>query len=311
LLQDNCMTRSCRYMLSLLLLAAMLSAQSATAQSPPQGEERNWQLGIALGKGQRSNPLVGGENIDIHYVIDFSWYGDHFFFDNGDLGYTLWTARNMSVGAILTLNNERNYYNYLTGHQFGLNSIIDSGFGIASGPSLLPDGATESKPAPGDDHYSDAAVYRNQHTDLAERNAALNGGFEFLLISPYGDIQAQVLRDVSGTHDGQEAWLSWSHPWYTRNGELALTVGLEWKSSQLVGYYYGVQPDESFAGRPIYDGDSGTNGYVRLAGRYNLGEHWSWVGMVEREFLSSAITQSPIVTDNAVTTFFSGFFYNF
>lgn len=305
------MTCSCRSKLPLLLLAAMLCAQGAAAQSPAQGDERSWQLGIALGNGQRSNPLVGGEDIDINYVIDFSWYGDHFFFDNGDLGYTLWTTRNMSVGAILTLNNERNYYNYLTGQQFGLNSIIDSGLGIASGPSLLPDAGDLNKPPIGDDHYSEAALSRNHHTSLAERDAALNGGFEFLLISPYGDIQAQVLRDVSGTHDGEEAWLSWSHPCYTRNAELALTVGLEWKSRQLVGYYYGVQSDESFTGRPTYEGESGTNGYVRLAGRYNLSEHWSWVGMVEREFLSDAITQSPIVTDNAVTTLFSGFSYNF
>lgn len=297
---------------TLLLSTLMLTAGDAAAQSSAQGDERSWQLGIALGQGQRTNPLVGGEDIDIHYVVDFSWYGERLFFDNGDLGYTLWAAHNMSVSSILTLNNERNFYNYLTGQQFGLNSIIDSGLGIASGPSLLPDGNNEPiKPPPLEDHDSDEAIYRNRQTDLADRDAALNGGFEFLLISPYGDIQAQVLSDVSSTHDGQEAWLSWSHPWYTRNAELALTIGLEWKSRQLVGYYYGVRPDESFVGRPAHEGGSGTNGYVRLAGRYNLGEHWTWVSMAEREFLSSAITQSPIVTTNAVTTFFTGFFYSF
>jgi outer membrane protein len=302
-----------------LLLAILFGVHTASAQSaaqssvqgPTQADDRSWQLAIALGQGQRSNPLVGGENIDINYVIDFSWYGERFFFDNGDLGYTLWGTHNLSINTLVTLNNERNYYNYLTGQQFGLDSIIDNGFGMISGGSIasgLPD--TGIKPA-GDDHNSAEAIDRNQHTELAARDAALNGGFELLFISPYGDVQAQVLSDVSSTHDGQEAWLSWSYPWYTRNTELALTVGMEWKSRQLVGYYYGVQPDEAFVGRPAYQGDSGTNGYVRLAGRYQLGEHWMWASMVEREFLSSAITSSPIVDDDAVTTFFTGLFYNF
>lgn len=295
----------------LLLLSGCLLALPAFSQQPPA--ERSWQLGVALGQGRRDNPLVGGDDIDIYYVVDFSWYGDRLFFDNGDLGYTLFTAHNLSFSALLTLNNERNYYNYLTGQQFGLDSVIDKSFGIASGPNPgfgLPEVPDSNNPGV-DTNTTPEAIHRNAHTELADRDSALNSGFEFLYISPLGDIQAQLLSDVSGTHDGQEAWLSWSHPWYTRNTELALTLGMEWKSQQLVGYYFGVQPDEAFVGRPEYDGAAGTNTFIRLAGRYNLGQRWTVVGMVEREFLSSAISASPIVNANEVDTFFTGLFYNF
>src|SRR5687767_12719128 len=53
-----------------------------------QSSDRGWDLGIAVGAGERSNPLVNGEDIDINAVVDFTWTGRKFFFDNGDFGYT-------------------------------------------------------------------------------------------------------------------------------------------------------------------------------------------------------------------------------
>jgi outer membrane protein len=299
-------------------LMMLCTALPGFALAQDREGERNWNLGIALGQGQRENPLLSGDDIDIHYVIDFSWYGERFFFDNGDLGYLLLAESNYSLSAIATYNNERNYYNYLDGQEFGLRNLISTGLGGNKGglgTSLAPEGnGTDSgknntvEVAPG---YSVDSTYLNENTELADRKFAVNGGLEFLYISPYGDVQAQVLTDISSTHDGQEAWLSWSKPWFTRNSEVSLTLGVEWKSQNLVGYYYGVRPEEAFPGRDIYEGGSGSNSFVRLAGRYSLTDHWTLVGMVEREFLSSAIKASPIVTSSAVDTFFTGLFYQF
>jgi outer membrane protein len=155
------------------------------------------------------------------------------------------------------------------------------------------------------------ADFLNQNTELPDRDFALQSGIEFLYISPWGDIQAQVLSDVSSTHNGQEAWLSWSRPWYMANSELSLTLGLEWKSANLASYYYGVRPEEAFVGRDEYAAGAGTNTFIRLAARHNFSSHWNLVAMVEREFLSSAISDSPIVNSHAVNTFFTGLFYQF
>jgi outer membrane protein len=153
--------------------------------------------------------------------------------------------------------------------------------------------------------------YVNLNTELPDRDFALNSGLEFLYISPWGDIQAQALTDVSDTHNGQEAWLSWSHPWYTYSNEFTLTLGAEWKSSKLVSYYYGVRPEEAFPGRDFYEGGSGTNGFIRFAARHAFSRHLHLVGMVEREFLSSAISKSPVVDASQVDTFFAGLLYQF
>jgi MipA family protein len=285
-----------------------------------QDGERNWDLGLAVGAGERSNPLINGEDIDINAVVDFTWTGKKFFFDNGDFGYTFRERQSYSLSVVATFNNERNYYNYLTGQKLGLDSIIRSDFTLyspkfkssgeeTSGPRIqLTEENKNTNPTLPDEFTTD---FLNRNTALPDRDFAVNSGFEFLYISPLGDIQAQVLSDVSSTHNGQEAWLSWSHPWYTAQSELNLTFGFEWKSANLVNYYYGVRPEESFPGRDAYAAGSGTNSFIRLAARHSFSAHWNLVAMVEREFLSSAIYQSSIVSDHAVDTFFTGLFYQF
>jgi outer membrane protein len=312
-------------------LALALVATFGSSMATAQDDERSWNLAFALGYGERSNPLVNGDTIDINAVIDFSWYGERFFFDNGDFGFTLHEARNYSFNLVATVNNERNFYNYLTGRTFGLDSIGDR-FGMmgGTGPTLSPVppgmegewGNTSSFDPTDYDREKEflesmglpadtSTEFVNQNAELADRDFALNSGIEFLYISPWGDVQAQIVSDVSGRHKGQEAWLSWSHPWYTLRNEFTLTLGAEWKSSDLISYYYGVRPGEDFPGRPAYTSGSGTNGFIRFAARHALSKHWHLVGMVEREFLSSAISNSPIVDETRVDTFFAGLYFTF
>lgn len=303
-------TRSLAGLLCLCLAVPLAHAQDDDG-------ERAWQLGLALGYGERDNPLVSGEHIDINAVVDFSWYGERFFFDNGDLGFTLREESTWALSLIGTFNNERQFYSYLTGKTFGLDSILDNRFGLTGEAGQPPRGEDGGGRDPaillpgGVDPSTLDPDYLNASTELPDRDFAFNGGLEFLYISPMGDVQAQLLSDLSSTHEGQEAWLSWSKPWYTPNSEFTLTLGLEWKSDSLVKYYYGVRQDESFTGRPEYLGAAGTNRFVRFAARHRLGRHLSLVGMVEREFLSNAISDSPIVDRSDVDTFFAGLYYQF
>lgn len=298
-----------------LLLLGLVASLPVHAQDDEE-TERAWHLGLALGYGERGNPLLKGETIDIHAVIDFSWYGERFFFDNGDLGYTLREHATWSLSLIGTVNNERHYYSYLTGNNFGLESILDNRFGFidsAGRPEKGQDGPaspTLALPA-GLPAQALEPPGLNAHTELPDRDFAFNSGLELLYISPLGDVQAQLLSDLSSTHNGQEAWLSWSKPWYTPLSEFTLTLGLEWKSSNLVDYYYGVRPEEAFSGRPQYAAGAGANHFIRFAARHRLGSQLSLVGMVEREFLSSAISNSPIVDKADVDTFFAGLYYQF
>ena len=294
----------------------MLCGTPSAAQETEQNE-RSWNLGIAFGSGKRDNPLISGDTIDVNYVIDFSWYGERFFFDNGDFGYTLFTGNALSFSVLGTISNERSYYSYLTGKQLSLDSLFgpsllpDSSFSIA-GLGLGPaDKTLDPELLPGPGLPEDELTIRNFDTRLARRDYAANAGFELLYISPWGDLQAQVLSDVSSVHQGEEAWLSWTKPWYFADSQMSISVGLEWQSSALLSYYYGVTPDEAFTGRNAYEARSGTNRYLRWQARHSLSRHWQIVAMAEREFLSNAISQSPIVDTDRIDTFFTGLYYQF
>ncbi|MDP1933075.1 MAG: MipA/OmpV family protein [Gammaproteobacteria bacterium] len=301
----------------LLMLAVLwmpglsLAQESTTAGAGEADTSRPWTLGIALGQGRRSNPFVASDDLDLNAVVDAAWYGERFFFDNGDLGYTFNETSRFSASALLTFDNERNYFSYLNNGSSGLDIFslraiaeekgFTGGVGVASGEDLDSLTTTELEDL----------IYQNIDSSLPDRDFAANGGVEVVYISPWGDLQAQFLTDVSSTHDGESAFVSYSYPWLLQRSEISFTIGAEWKSRELVDYYYGVRKEDSLDGRPIYRGSAGTNAVVRMSASHSLSEHWKLVGMVEREYLSSAIRRSPIINESRISSFFLGLHYQF
>jgi len=293
-------------LLLLCILAPAAAQESTVAQQSP------WRVGIALGAGSRDNPFVASDDMKLNAILDLSWYGERWFVDNGDIGLMLKETSQLSVNALLTFNNERNYFSYLNDGSSGLDIstlrliAADQEYmlpGIAGGDAPNINTLTAEQ--------LEEALFENVDSELPKRKFSINSGVELLYLSSWGDLHAQVLTDVSGRHDGQSVWLSYAWPWVTRTSEFSLTFGLEWKSGGLVDYYYGVRPDERIEGRPAYEGTSGTNGVIRFSASRALTARWRLVGVLEREYLSSAIRRSPIIERDNVDTAFIGLQYRF
>ena len=296
-------------------LLAVFSAAKVYAQATDEQEATQaspWTLGIALGHGRRSNPFVGSDDMPLNAVLDIAWYGERFFFDNGDFGFNLSTSAQWSVNALLVFNNERNYYSYLNNGSSGLDILNlkrlarENGLGlpgIAGEEGVDIDSLTAQE--------LDSLVFQDVDSSLAERDFAASSGLEFIYSHAWGDLQGQLLSDVSGVHGGQSAWLAYSYPWFTPKSEFNLSLGLDWKSKNLVDYYYGVLQKESIKGRPAYRAGSGMNSVIRFSASRELSDHWRLVGVVEREYLSGAIRKSPIIEKDVVNTIFVGLYYQF
>lgn len=276
------------------------------------GEASPWTIGVALGQGRRINPFIGSDDTDINAVLDLAWYGERLFFDNGDFGLTLSSSAQLNVNALLVFNNERNYYSYLNNGSSGLDILNlkrlaqDHGLGfpgIAGGEEVDLDALSPAE--------LETLVFKDVDLSLAERDFAANSGVEFLYSHAWGNLQGQLLTDVSGVHNGQSAWFAYSYPWYTRSSQFNLSLGLEYKSAKLTDYYYGVRPSESIQGRPAYRAGSGTNRVLRFSASHELSERWRVVGVMEREYLSEAIRNSPIIERGEVNTVFVGLYYQF
>ncbi len=313
----RCATRSwCSgfFCVALLWLGLTLPVfvQSETADDAGFVEESPWTFGIAAGYGRRDNPFVGSDDIKLNAIVDLAWYGERWFFDNGDVGFTLHQAEQFSTSLLTTFDNERNYYSYLSNGSSGLDlsslkSIaLDKGLG-GMGIAGVDGGELD---ALGVEELEDL-VFKDQDTSLPERDFAVNSGIEFLYISQWGDLQAQLLTDVSGTHRGEQVWLAYSYPWITRTSEFSLTLGVEWKSSDLVDYYYGVTRDEAIDGRPAYTGRAEINSVIRFSASRALSKRWRLVGVVERAYLGKNIRYSPIIERGRVSTAFIGIYYKF
>ena len=291
--------------------AALCSGMTALANAQAEQEQSPWTLGVALGHGERDNPFVGSDDIRQNLVLDVAWYGERWFFDNGDFGVTLSEQPQHSLNAVLTFDNERNYYSSLSNGSSGIDLLslrelaMDQGF---MGPSIA--GGEQNLDALSQSELEEL-VFVDVDSSLPERDFAASAGLEWLSLNAWGDVQAQWLQDVSGTHKGQSAWLAWSYPWLTQNSELSLTLGMEWKSRELVNYYYGVRESEQLKGRPAYTPGSAMNGVLRVAYARRLNEHWRLVGVAEHERLDSAIRHSPVVDRRHVNTLFLGLYYQF
>lgn len=267
-----------RIICSYFLLYLTLSINSALAG--------DLDLGLALGVGERTNPLINSDDINIYWLLDIAYYGDKWFFDNGDLGINLNDSESYAINAILSVNSDRVYFSHLND---GLLSLDGStGAGMSEGES----GATEKIKVP-------------------DRDYALEAGVELYVNRDWGFIQAQWNVDISNTHNGTELWLNYGYDLIINRWIVTPSLGLSWRDSNLNNYYHGVKQSESSAALPAYEAGAGLNAYTQLSASYFISRRWRWASVVGYEKINSEAADSPIMEDDKVITVFTGIFYVF
>ncbi len=277
-------------------------------------EERPWDLGIAAGYGLRTNPLVNSDDIPIYAVLNIAYYYQPFFFDNGDIGLTLHETDKLSVNLIAHVNDERGIFELLNDSRlgvqfFGSESSVSS---LSPSPDNENDTQSESDSSLGTTFIEDSQNLQNQLAiKIPKRSFAVDAGLELLYADDWGDLQLQVLSDISFTHKGFEVWASYAYPWRHGNWKLVPSIGVNWKNSRLLDYYYGVRDKEANLVRSAYTAESGFNSFAKLSLSYRINDNWGIVGVAEYETLSRSIRRSPIVNEQSINTFFIGLIYNF
>ncbi len=292
-------------------------------------DESPWELAIAAGYGVRTTPLADSEDTPLYLVVDFAWFGDWFFFDNGDLGVAVHESEKLSVNIIAHINNERSIFEWFNNESGGisflpeslsssLRSIGANYFDSATGLALESNEINEFSSSEQDfsalsinDDDSIQVIPVDEPVTITDRNIAVDGGLELIYSDDWGDLQLQMLSDLSFTHKGFEVWASYSYFWRHKNWRITPSFGINWKSSNLLDYYYGVRPEEIRHNRPAYQASSGFNSFARLSVSYQIDENWGIVGVAEYENLSRSIRRSPLVDRSSSETLFIGVMYRF
>ncbi|HSI50256.1 MAG TPA: MipA/OmpV family protein [Ideonella sp.] len=146
---------------------------------------------------------------------------------------------------------------------------------------------------------------------MADRKGGVLLGGSMRWHAPEFDLQAELLRDVSGHSEGLQAKLMLTREF--RAGRFMFTpgVGATWLDKKQVDYYYGVTAEEALANRPQYDGKGTVNLDLNLRTSYLLAPHQILTLDLGGTHLGSGITDSPLVGRDNIARARFGYLYRF
>ena len=269
-----------RQMTALALLILLAAGPGLAAENAADPGESRWRLGAALGYGIRSNPLVQSDDIPIIVDVDIAWFGEHWFFDNGDLGVTFADNDTLTGSLVARVNSDRVF--------FGNTDTRFVDLDLAGEP------------------LANAVAFRPP-----DRDYAVELGIEMLADGNWGALQLSAFHDVSGTHEGFEIHADYGYGWRSQRLYIEPSIGASYKSKDLNNYYWGVTPEEAGVVAFPFEAGAGVNWQARLMLGYQVSRHWSLSLVAEYERLNDEAAASPIVEEQNVLGFFAGVAYRF
>ena len=266
-------------------LAAMACGQAAGTGPAPGTAEKSWRLGAAFGYGQRTNPLIQSDDIPVLVDLDIAWFGKRWFFDNGDLGFTMHEGARSTTSLVARVNSDRMFFAKTN------TRYVQLGYAANGVPP-----AQLINPAP---------------VEPPDRDYAIELGVESLIDGDWGAATLRAFHDVSGTHRGYELAAYYSRRFTTGRFSFEPTVGASYKSDRLNNYYWGVHPDEASIALPEYHAGAGLNFEGGLVANYYFSRNLRFAMSVNYERLSDEIVGSPLTEENHVLAYFSGLAWTF
>lgn len=285
---------SVKVLTGVLALATLsLQARSATiadscnATTPDCVVVGRWNFNVSLGAGVRTNPLVGGDNIPLVVIPQFSYYGKRLFLDDLDLGLTLVENDTNAFNLVASPGYDRVYF-----YRSDLQNIFVNGLsGVGTEAVSVNRGAVPPN-TPGAEPFPARA-----------RRITYLAGPEWTF--SYAGLGGQVdfLHEITDQNQGNEIRAAIGVPLIDARGKLSANVGITWNSASIVNYYYGASK--------VYTGGSALDPFIKLGYTLPLRGKWRINAFVEYERLAPAIANSPIVAAHHVATSFAGVIYAF
>jgi len=281
--------------------AACPDDADSTATAPCETTNQ-FHFSLAMGAGFRSNPLYGGHNMPLWLMPDLAYYGQHWFFDNGTLGYSWALSPELTLSLVSRLNEEQGYFRRASfSNVFSSQRIADDGL---AGP-VQKNEMTESV----------AAVDIGQ---VSKRPWAIDGGLQLDWQKAQWQVRANWWHDISNEYQGSHAKVSVAYHLSHMTGDWGISSALAWKSAQLLDTYYGLAVDDG--GNPNV-AVAGFQPEVGVHWSYALDKNWALLSLFRYRWLNIDLQdeqnpeidtqQSPLLAEAFVRSWFIGVSYRF
>ncbi|MFL0800688.1 MAG: MipA/OmpV family protein [Agarilytica sp.] len=317
----------------MLLIAWHVRADEPSCPKAGDGcvQVGEWDVSVGLGIGRRTNPVISNDDIPIYILPSISYYGERLFWETDTIGFTLLESPRSLFNVITTVSYGQTYFNDWGIGNFSIEggsgrsgsslSLQSESDGQVSGALVSPnenfDGGQVADPAGDGDGALGAPIVDDGDSEiidldaLHERDMAALAGFEYLYDYKNLGVSLQVLKDISGVHNGMQVrtglatYLSHQKHGYT------FSVGAEWKDSETQDYYYGVRLDELENDNLAYIVDDDWSYYAKFDWRYQVSKHWEWRAIIHHRWLGDEIKNSPLVNEATTSAVFFGGVYHF
>lgn len=260
-------------------------------------ESGQWSLGIALGLGAQSNPLVDGDTIPLIALFDVAWYGERAYFDNGELGLRWLSHDKLSFDSFITFDRERRFFDFWDPANILFRTSL----------SPMPPAEDPDIPPITDSQNSDKV----SADDISTRRWALLLGNRLQYTQGLHQVSFTISTDISAIHKGHSAELSYRKVWQGDDWQLQFRPRVIWKSDSLIDYYYGIDKNDDVSNSLLYEGKSGFQAGLSVFYSYRLSEHWQIITNASYMRLNSGMVDSPLIEQNHTSSLFIGVGYRY
>ena len=257
-------------------------------------EVGQWDLGVALGYGLRSNPLKDFNDIPIYAVPTFAYYGEYWYFDNGNFGYTLTEKEKFTINLATRFSSDSAYF-----HRWDPSNIFLAGGSTFETSSVTSAGLFTRE----DQEPSIDALEKRRFTYL--------GGLEAFIYTHVGIINFSLAHDMLNVHQGTEAQLKWIYNLPVQDWNFEFALRLDWKSEEIVDYYYGIRESESPYWSQHFKAKSALNTGMELTSTYVMTQDWDLLLLARYTHIADAIVDSPLLNKEYTSAFYIGSSYRF
>ncbi len=266
-----------------LFVGGMSGIVSATETNHDHVPVHDWGVDIALGYGAIENPLNKRESLETLVVPQWYYYGERFYVETLELGYTLFENDHLLMDLVGFLNDDGVLYN-----------VDNKNVSILDISNLIPN---VGRPINGNPI----------EFDKIKRKFTYMAGAQVFWLTEYVDVKLLYGKDVTVGHEGEETLLSLQKSYQIDNMRLFWEAGLQRKTAALNNYYYGLRASErGLRNDTDVTGKSLTNYYVKIAATYRISARVSGVFSLQHTQMNDDLLISPLLREDNYLSGFAG-----